>query len=256
MRFLTIAVALVPAWSAAPAQESKDIRVRVGAGAQLLPQYPGADADKLGPLFDLSFAHGNDPFKFKAADDGSGLALVSTHGLSFGPVANLVGSRRDSEVGAPVGRVPPTIEGGVFAGYRFGSFRVRGELLKGIGGHKGVRGQLGLDRIWRDGDRYVFSIGPRLLISDARYQRAYFGVTPGASLASGLPTYKPGGGVYGIAATSGASVQLNSRWSLFGYARYERLIGDAAKSPIVRGFGSRDQLSGGLGLGYTFTVKR
>jgi outer membrane protein len=33
-------------------------------------------------------------------------------------------------------------------------------------------------------------------------------------------------------------------------------MGDAGKSPIVRELGSRNQLSGGLGLSYTFTVKR
>ena len=41
---------------------------------------------------------------------------------------------------------------------------------------------------------------------------------------------------------------------MFGFARYERLVGDAAKSPIVREFGSRNQLSAGIGLSYTFTV--
>jgi outer membrane protein len=256
MRFPIVAAALLPAWSAALAQD-RDLRVRVGAGAELRPQYPGADADKVGPLFDVSIAHGTDPFKFKAPDDSAGSAVVSTKNFSFGPAANFVGSRRDSDVGAPVGRVPPTLEAGLFAGYRLGdSFRLRGELLKGIGGHKGVRAQLGVDRVWRDGDRYVFSIGPRLLVSDARYQRAYFGVTPAAALASGLPTYTPSGGIYGIAAASGMSVQLNSRWGLFGYGRYERLVGDAAKSPIVRQFGSRNQLSAGVGLSYTFTVKR
>jgi outer membrane protein len=43
---------------------------------------------------------------------------------------------------------------------------------------------------------------------------------------------------------------------MFGYGRYERLVGDAADSPIVREFGSRNQLSGGLGLTYTFTMAR
>jgi MipA family protein len=248
---------LLPAWSAASAQNSRDIRVRVGAGAELRPQYPGADHDKIGPLFALSFAHGTDPFKFKAPDDSAGLALLSGSNFSFGPVANLVGIRRDVDVGAPVGKVPATVEVGLFAGFRpSSSFRVRAEVLQGIGGHKGMRSQLGFDRIWRDGDRYVFSIGPRLLIADSRYERAYFGVTPAASLASGLPTYRPGGGVYGVAAASGLSVQLDSRWGLFGYARYERLVGDAARSPIVRQFGSRDQLSGGIGLSYIFTFKR
>ena len=257
MKTLMIAgIALLSASSAVFADGDRDLRVRIGGGAQLRPQYPGADHDKVGPLFSVSFAHGTDPFKFKGPDDSSGLAVVSSRGFSFGPALNLVGARRDADVGAPVGRVGATVEAGVYAGYRFGDFRLRGELLKGIGGHKGVRAQLGVDRIWRDGDRYVFSLGPRLLIADERYEGAYFGVTPSASLASGLPVYRPPGGIYGIAATSGMSVQLDRHWGLFGYARYERLIGDAARSPIVRQFGSRNQVSAGLGLSYTFTVKR
>jgi outer membrane protein len=43
---------------------------------------------------------------------------------------------------------------------------------------------------------------------------------------------------------------------VFGYGRYERMVGDAAKSPIVRDLGSRNQLSGGLGISYTFIMKR
>src|SRR5438309_201065 len=126
-RSILVALALLPAWSPASAQDTHDLRVRVGVGAELRPQYPGADHDKAGPLFDLSFAHGTDPFKFKAPDDSSGLALVSSKGFRVGPAVNFVGSRRDSEVGAPVGRVAPTVEAGVFAGYRFGDFRLRGE---------------------------------------------------------------------------------------------------------------------------------
>ena len=75
-------------------------------------------------------------------------------------------------------------------------------------------------------------------------------------MASGLPVYRPGGGIHAVAAASGLSYQFNPRFGLFGYARYERLVGDAAKSPIVRDLGSRNQLSGGLGLSYTFNVKR
>jgi outer membrane protein len=255
-RILIVAGGLLP-WSAAVAQDTGDLRVRVSAGAELRPQYPGADKDKIGPLLDVSIAHGTDPFRFKASDDSSGIALVSTRNFTFGAAGNLVGARRDRDVGAPVGRVPATFEAGVYAGYRFGSsFRLRGEILKGIGGHNGLRGQIGADRIWRDGDRYVFSIGPRLLIADDRYERAYFGVTPAASLTTGLPVYRPGGGIYGIAATSGLSMQLGPHWGMLGYARYERLIGDAGKSPLVRRFGSRNQVSAGLGLSYTFTVKR
>ncbi|MGZ2412329.1 MipA family protein [Sphingomonas sp. F9_3S_D5_B_2] len=258
MKHILIASAvLLPAWSAATAQESHEMRVRAGVGAQLRPDFIGASSTELGPLFRIDTARGDNEFKFKAPDGRFGVALVSKDGFSFGPAANIQGSRKNSDVGAPVGKVPTTFEAGAFVQYdAIKSIRFRAEVVKGIGGHKGVVGTLGADRIWRDHDRYVFSIGPRVSFSDGRYQRAYFGVTLAAALATGLPTYRPGGGVHSLGAASGLSYQFNDRWGMFGYARYERLVGDAAKSPIVREFGSRNQLSGGAGLNYTFRIRR
>jgi outer membrane protein len=251
------AVALLLASAPAVAADKPDIRVRVGLGAQVRPEFLGADDVDVAPLFDLDIARGSKQFKFEAPDDKFGIALVSKNGFSFGPAGNVEGSRKNSDVGAPVGKVKRTFEAGAFAQYEAkDSFRVRADLLKGLGGHDGVVGAIGADKIWRDGDRYVFSIGPRVLFSDARYQRAYFGVTPAAALATGLPAYRPGGGVYALAAASGLSYQFNDRIGLFGFARYERLVGDAAKSPIVRELGSGNQLSGGIGLNYTFTIRR
>jgi outer membrane protein len=239
------------------AEDKPDIRVRVGLGAQVGPKYISADSSDVSPLFHINIARGANPFSFGAPDDSASIAVVSKNGFSFGPAANVEGSRKNSDVGAPVGRVKTTFEAGAFAQYvAQDSFRVRGELLKGLGGHDGLVGTIGADKIWRDGDRYVFSIGPRVMFSDGKYQRAYFGVTPAAALATGLPVYRPGGGVHALALASGLSYQLNDRFGLFGFARYERLVGDAAKSPIVREFGSRNQLSGGVGLNYTFTIAR
>lgn len=255
MKYLVIAAALVlPAWSGASAQDGSDIRVRVGLGGQLQPRFIGSDRTTLLPLFHINTARDGHEFSFSAPDDSPGIAVVTTNGFSFGPAGNIEGRRRESDVGAPVGNVARTFEVGAFAQYELhDSFRVRAEILKGVNGSKGIVGSIGADKIWRNGDRYLFSIGPRLLLSDGRFERAYFGVSPSASLASGLPVYRPGGGVYGIAVASGASYQLGGPWGLFGYARYERLIGDAAKSPIIREFGSRNQISGGIGLNYTFT---
>ncbi|HEX5238345.1 MAG TPA: MipA/OmpV family protein [Sphingomicrobium sp.] len=256
MRHLLVAAAfLVPAWSAAAAQDGSDTRVRVGLGGQLRPLFIGSDRTKLEPLFHINTARDGHEFKFSAPDDSPGIAVVSDDGFSFGPAANIEGRRNQSDVRAPVGNVARTFEIGAFAQYEAGdSFRVRAEILKGVNGSKGLVGTIGADKIWRSGDRYVFSIGPRVLFSDGRFERAYFGVTPAASLASGLPVYRPSSGVYGVALASGLSYQLGGGpWGLFGYARYERLVGDAAKSPIIREFGSRNQLSGGIGLNYTFT---
>jgi outer membrane protein len=252
MKGLLIALAVVlPGWSAAA--HAKDIRVRVGAGAQVQPKFIGSDERQVGPLFHINVAKAGKEFKFAAPDDSFGIGVVSKNGFVIGPAANFQMRRKESDVGAPVGNVGRTIEAGAFAQYAPNdSFRVRGEILKGLNGHDGLLGSIGADKIWRDGDRYLFSIGPRLLFSDSRYQRAYFGVSPATSLASGLPTYRPGGGVHGVAVTSTGSYELNGSWGLFGFARYERLVGDAAKSPIIRQLGSRNQLSAGVGVNYIF----
>jgi outer membrane protein len=239
------------------AQENRDFRVRVGLGAKTVPKYIGADSSEWAPLFGLSFARGDKPFKWGAPDDSAGIALISAGGFDVGPAANIAGRRKESDVGAPVGTVHTTIEAGGFVQYRAGdSFRIRGELLKGLGGHDGIVGSLGADYILRNGDLYDWSIGPRVLFSNARYQRAYFGVTPEAALASGVPAYRPGSGVHALAATTAGHYRLGGPWGLFGFARYERLVGDAAKSPIVREFGSRNQYSAGAGVTYTFVIKR
>lgn len=251
------ASALLLATAPAFAEDKPDVRVRVGLGAQLQPEYIGADNSDVSPLFHINIARGANPFRFGAPDDSAGISVVSKNGFSFGPAANIQGSRKNSDVGAPVGKVKTTLEAGAFAQYEANdSIRIRGELLKGLGGHDGLVGTIGADKIWRDGDRYVFSIGPRVLFSDGKYQRAYFGVTQAAALATGLPVFRPGGGVHALALASGLSYQFNDRFGLFGFARYEWLVGDAAKSPIVREFGSRNQLSGGIGLNYTFTIHR
>lgn len=249
--------AALPAWSTAHAQDSQDIRVRVGVGAQLLPEFIGADGTIVAPLVHINTARGSNQFSFGAPDDSPSIALLSKGGFSFGPAGNIQGRRRESDVGAPVGSVSRTFEAGAFAQYLVGdSFRVRAELRKGINGHEGFVGYLGADKIWRNGDRYVVSIGPRVLFSDSRFQRAYFGVTPEVSVAIGLPTYRPGGGIHAVALASGVTYALNDHWGLFGYGRYARLVDNAAKSPIIREFGSRNQLSGGVGLNYTFTMAR
>jgi outer membrane protein len=254
---LLAAAAILAVTSPAAAQDDNDIRVRVGLGGQLEPKFIGSNDVEFGPLWDIDLARGTNLFPFESPDDSFGIRLFSKGGFTVGPAANIEWKRKESDVGAPVGKVKTTVEVGGFAEYLPSeTIRLRTDLRKGLGGHAGLVGSFGADRIWRDGDRYVFSIGPRVLFSDAKYQRAYFGVDSAAALASGLPASSPSGGIHAVAAASGLSYQFSPKFGAFGFARYERLVGDAAKSPIVRDLGSRNQLSGGIGLSYTFTVKR
>lgn len=256
VRTALLAAAVLFPLQPALAQDSDDYRVRVGLGGQIRPEYIGADSQEWAPLFDLSIKRGNEPFDFGAPDDNFDIALIKKNGFSAGPVGNIQMGRKNKDVGEPVGKIKTTIEAGVFGQYELNdSLRLRTEVRKGIGGHNGIVASAGGDYVWRDGDRYVFSVGPRVLWSNGRYQREWFGVTDDVALVTGLSPYRPSSGVHAIAATSGAYVQLFGDVGLFGYGRYERLVGDAAKSPIVRELGSRNQVSGGIGLTYTFRVR-
>ncbi|MEJ7777665.1 MAG: MipA/OmpV family protein [Sphingomicrobium sp.] len=252
-----LAALIVPAWQAQAQAGESTLRIRPGLGVQIQPEYPGADKSELAPIPKFSIARGDQQFGFSAPDDSFGIGLVSSGGFSAGPSLAIQGSRKNKDVGAPLGKVKTTVEAGAFVEYQMSdSFRLRGELRKGLGGHDGLIGSVGADKIWRDGDRYVFSVGPRLLFSDSKYQRAYFGVTPQAALATGLPAYRPDGGLHGVAAASGLNYSLGGPWGVFGYARYERLVGDARKSPVVKELGSPNQLSAGLGVNYIFTMRK
>ena len=53
---------------------------------------------------------------------------------------------------------------------------------------------------------------------------------------------------------TGLTYKLDRHWGLYGWAGYDRLIEDAADSPIVRAFGSRDQFSAGFAIIYEFDI--
>jgi outer membrane scaffolding protein for murein synthesis (MipA/OmpV family) len=89
------------------------------------------------------------------------------------------------------------------------------------------------------------------------YADYYFGITPtDATLHPELTAYDPDGGIksYTIGMLLGQSLEgtLLEGWSLFGTANYKRMLGDAADSPLVSDFGSRNQWFAAAGIGYTF----
>ena len=253
MRFLPVFLVALTLPGAALAQDGTGHRYRVTLGAQLAPKYPGADKERVGPLISLARAKGDAPFAFAAADQSFSLALIDRGGIAFGPVANYESKRRPRDVGAnvPVVKFTPELGGFVQAQVAPG-FRLRGEARQGIGGHKGLIALIGADAVARDGDKYLFAIGPRLTLASDKYERAYFGIAPATTLLTGLPSYRAKGGVQAIGGTANALRQIGPHFGVTGFVKYDRLVSDAADSPLTRRFGSRDQFSGGLGLSYAF----
>lgn len=259
LRLSGAALALVLIAAApAQAQERRGWTVTIGAGAQIQPKYPGADDIGIGPMPDFDLRRTGDPIAFEAPDEGWGFGVLGRDSvIDIGPSLGFVNKRKNADVGAAVGEVGRTFEVGGFVQANVSpNFRLRVDARKGVNGHEGWVGDVSADFIARDGDVTIFSIGPRLRLADSDYHRAYYGVTPAASAATGLPVYAPGGGIHAVGVTTSLRHQFTYNWGMFGYAGYDRLVGDAADSPIVRAFGSRDQFSAGLALSYTFDIGR
>jgi len=250
---LAASVAL-PAHAQEEAKPRKEpLRVRVGAGAQIVPKFPGSGETHISPFPDFAVARGSTPFEFEAPDEPFGFTIVRAGGIEAGPAITFQGKRRRVDIGAPMDEVGFSLEAGAFVQVWVAPrLRVRVEGRRGLSGHRAWVGSVGADYVVRDGDKYVFSIGPRVNLSDSKYQAAYFGVNPGEAARTGLPVYRPDGGAHSVGAIAGANYALGGRWGLVGYVRYDRLIGDAADSPFITAYGSRNQASAGAGLTYTF----
>ena len=229
--------------------------MRVALGPQALPDYPGADELQFAPLIDAAIARGDEPYEFEAPDESFGRAIVRNDGFSLGPAFSFEGSRKPEDVGTAVPEVDWTLELGAFAQYEFGDrFRLYSEVRKGVNGHEGWVALGAADLIFRDRDQWLFSIGPRVTWTDDTYQDAFFSIAPADAAPSGLPAFDAGGGIQAVGAAASFVYQLSEQWGLYGYAKYDRLVGDPGDSPIVRQYGSRDQIAGGLALTYTFTL--
>ncbi len=256
----TIATAILASAMVAPiaasAQES-DTRTRVGIGPQVTPSFPGSDKVSFSPMFELSRAKGDEFFEYEAPDESPSIAVLKSGPFEIGPAFNFQGARDRREAGVELTKVDFTVELGGYANlWLADNLRLRGELRYGVNGHEGLIGTVGADYVMRDGDQWVFSIGPRLTIVNDRYESAYFDVTPGDAATSGLPLYDADGGIHSAGATASYMRKLDRRWGVFSYVKYDRLLGDGKDSPIVTQLGSDNQFSGGIGIYYTFGAAR
>ena len=234
------------------ADKDGEKRTRIIFGPQLSPSWPGAKDLSVGPYIDGSRTRESE-FAFEAPDESFGSPLLRAGNFAFGPAFDFIGKRTAADVGADLPKVGFSIEAGGFAQVELTpALRLRLEGRKGLSGHKGWTGEISADYVARKGDDWLFSIGPRVTLGDAKYTRAYFGVTPAAAATSGLAAFDPDGGIQSVGIAAGYHRMLGKNWGIAAYGRYDRLVGDASDSPVTRELGSRDQPSVGLALSYTF----
>lgn len=262
-RWAAAAAAVAISLTTAPAiaqDDEEEWILTIGGGAQVFPEYPGADDLGVFPLPIVGLRRAGEPLPVKAPDDGFAIGVLRFLGqdgaVDFGPVLTFQNERDPADVGVAVPKVSTTVEAGGFAHvYVVPQLRLRAEGRFGLGGHDGFIGSVGADYVHRTRD-VVLTIGPRARFSDNAYQDAYFSVSGPVATATGLPAFDADGGFHALGGTAGLTWQFSREWGLYGYAGYDRLMGDAEDSPIVRQLGDADQFSAGIGITYSFGVGR
>ncbi len=262
IRTITLGIAAAAIFSATPAfaQDDEDDRplvISFGAGVQFVPEYPGSNQLKLGPLFTGGARREGDPIPGRAPDDGFGFSLTGRGGrVEIGPMIAFQGERDEDDAGAAIGDVDFAFEPGVFLNVNVSDdVRLRAEARHGFDGHEGWLGDLGMDYFLRPDERSVISIGPRVRLADEEYMQTYYGVTPAQALTSGLPAFDADGGVRAVGVVAGLTRELSRNFGIYAYAQYDRLIGDAMNSPIVQQLGSENQFAAGIALFFNFRMR-
>jgi outer membrane protein len=144
---------------------------------------------------------------------------------------------------------------GGFAEYWFYDWlRGHTELRHGVTGHHGTILDLALDVVTPVQPGLTWSFGPRMRISDSSGNSRYFDISPNESIASGLPIYNAQGGIRTIGVGTQLIKQWSPQWATHAFVEYDRLVGDAADSPLVQLRGNANQLWFGAGFAYSFDV--
>jgi outer membrane protein len=239
-----------PAQPAAPRQY--DVILEIGGGASMRPAYEGSKDYKYAPagVFQLHYLWlpGFGTVKKERDRAREGLILAPSFRYIY---------KRDSDDHPELrglSSVDASYELGGRIGYQWAVLQPWVAVRYGFGGYQGVVGETGLAFRFLPSAGTEFTIGPRASFATADYMRTYFGVTPAESAASGISTYNPSGGFKSVGAEATGRYEFMPQWSLVGSLVYEKLIGDAASSPVVK-LGSENQFTAKLGVAYRFGLK-
>lgn len=258
-RYLLIAIVLATCEQTAHAEEvpkdrtmaTRQYVLDIGVGAILKARYPGADSLLVYPFPIIAIGRFYIPGIGQFVDENK-----AKRGFYFYPSFSFIGKREASDSPALTGTntIDWALELGVGAGYRYDWLRGFVELRQGINGHTGQVADLGIDFIFNPTDRLEVFFGPRASWASDQYMNTYFSVTAAEASAPGsvLSTYDAGAGFETAGLAARASYAWTEDMTFHLQAGWDRFVGDAAKSPIVKA-GSENQFSIGAGVSYRFS---
>lgn len=234
--------------------------VSVGGLVGTSPRFHGARQNAVWALPYLSIRGPDEPRHWWSPDDALDASLYQAGPVEIGAVLDLREGRatRGDPRLAGLPRRPMAAAAGLFAEVWpvADTIRLRAEVTQGLRDRDGVVAKLGADWVASVG-RFTFSGGPRLVIGDEAASRLDFDVPVRSALLNPvLAPFRASAGPRSVGVTGAVSYAWSEAWQMLAYARYDRLVGSAAASPIVQRSRAYGELSIGSGLIHTFALEQ
>lgn len=228
-------------------------------GVAAVPDYEGADDHRILPLVDGKLFLGE---RYLAVEGPAIRAnVLNSQTFEFGPVASFTFGRDDAikdRAVARLGTIDDAYEVGLFGAVNFDIADTH-KLRLGVQGvhdvsnvHDGLVVSANATYSTTVGERLSVMVDVGASYASDDYAATYYSITPAGSVASGLTAFNAKGGLKDVGAQLTASYRIGDNWGFAANAGYRRLLGDFADSPVVSKGGSADQLSGGVGVFFTF----
>ncbi len=189
-------------------------------------------------------------------NDAFSLTLYQTDNFRVGVAGDYLNHREQSDDRSALRgmhNIDYTLEAGAFAEYYPIPFlRTRVEVLQGITGAEGFEANLMADFIYRPAPEWLLTAGPRMQIVNDKFASSFYSISATEAAVAGLKAYSAAGGINYAGVDATARYYFSETFSVRAFAEWDRLLGDAADSPLVKQKGSADQLEVGIGAAYRF----
>lgn len=219
----------------------------LGVGVERMPGWVGSSdhRSQAVPYIDIDVPHVGSI----STTDGLELDFIDGEAWHGGIYGNYLWGRTRDSLGKLGGKIPPLsprIHGGGYLEYRFDKTFSMGAQLshdtRGAGVYTAIYGDANLPGFW-----YVeHSIEVQWNGMNGAAMRRFFGVTQDQAQAIGTSPWRPGAGAELATIEYDAFIPTSQKTGFALAINVGRLQGDAARSPLVRSYGSATQVTTSL----------
>jgi outer membrane scaffolding protein for murein synthesis (MipA/OmpV family) len=235
-----------------PGLAGSDILVGLGVAGGFAPSYEGSKHYRAVPAPAISLSWGD---TLVIDNTTARLNVINTPWLQAGPLVDWRSGRKEDDDRhrlRGLGDIDDSVDLGGFARVGFGNWSAGVTARQDVLNQGGALVDLTTGYALPVSDALTLSLGADATWASDDYMSANFGITRRQAQRTDFKTFDAGAGFKNAGLSLGANYALSERWGVGAVTGYERLLGDAADSPIVKQGGSPDQYYGFVSITYRF----